>query len=317
MTSYTAAGKLLLFGEYLVLRGAKSLAIPLRFGQQMSVTPTSDPSLFASQLGKKPQESADGSKPLLHWEATDRQGNWFWCWLDPSLEILDTNLTNVAHHLQNLFKTIRDRKPELNLQQGFQISADFDRSWGLGSSSTLVSLLGQWSGVNPYILLESSFGGSGYDVACATANAPITYQLMPSGRKIETVRLGKQITDRLLFVYLGQKQDSAREVAAFQDKAISQRQIDQMSEIVLEVLQTNRIEEFETRMRESESLLSEILDRPSLKQCLFDDYDYEVKSLGAWGGDFLMATYRDLRDAVGYFEDLGYSTYFTFQEIAK
>ena len=59
----------------------------------------------------------------------------------------------------------------------FTTRLDFDPNWGLGSSSTLIANLAQWANVNPYELLKLTFGGSGYDLACATAEGPIYYQL--------------------------------------------------------------------------------------------------------------------------------------------
>jgi hypothetical protein len=63
------------------------------------------------------------------------------------------------------------------LQKGGLVEThlEFDRSWGLGSSSTLISNIALWANINPYLLLEQSFGGSGYDVACAQANGPLLY----------------------------------------------------------------------------------------------------------------------------------------------
>ena len=37
------------------------------------------------------------------------------------------------------------------------------------TSSTLIANLAKWSNVDPYILLSETFGGSGYDIACASA----------------------------------------------------------------------------------------------------------------------------------------------------
>ena len=45
-------GKFLLTGEYLVLKGATSLALPLKFGQSMEV------------------ETLDKNENLIHWDAS-------------------------------------------------------------------------------------------------------------------------------------------------------------------------------------------------------------------------------------------------------
>jgi hypothetical protein len=62
----------------------------------------------------------------------------------------------------------------------------FPRQWGLGTS-TLINIA-QWTQINAFTLLKSSFGGSGYDIACAQNDEPIIYQIVdqePQGPKIE------------------------------------------------------------------------------------------------------------------------------------
>ena len=46
---------------------------------------------------------------------------------------------------------------------------------GLGSSSTLIYCVAEWAEVNPLMLYFKIDDGSGYDVACAFADGPITY----------------------------------------------------------------------------------------------------------------------------------------------
>ncbi|MFN5366863.1 MAG: hypothetical protein ACK5CH_15765 [Bacteroidota bacterium] len=54
-----ASGKLLLTGEYFVLDGATALALPVRYGQRLEVSPTRPSGLFA-------------------WNSRDEHGNpWF------------------------------------------------------------------------------------------------------------------------------------------------------------------------------------------------------------------------------------------------
>ena len=42
---------------------------------------------------------------------------------------------------------------------------NFDKNWGLGSSSTLINNISSWAKINPYDLLWSISKGSGYDIA--------------------------------------------------------------------------------------------------------------------------------------------------------
>ncbi|MBD3639151.1 MAG: GHMP kinase [Crocinitomicaceae bacterium] len=294
--TYSAAGKLMLFGEYLVLQGAKSLAFPLKFGQVLKVS---------------------SSDKILHWEAFANGEKWFWVSMDDQLNLIDTNNTGAAEMLQSLFKYIKHIQPDLDLINHYEVKANFNLQWGLGSSSTLVSLLSQWSDVDPYEMLANSFGGSGYDIAAATAQNPIIYQIRDNQKLIEEVQLNREITDKCLFIYLGKKQNSRNEIKKFTSSEVTEKDIIAMNGIVEQAIKVSTIEEFEALLNRSEDILSFILGREKLKDHIFADYKYSIKSLGAWGGDFFLATFRDLDEARNYFKMKGLTTQFTYSELVK
>ena len=219
--NYHANGKFLLTGEYLVLRGALSLALPLKLGQTLSV------------------ETRHGTS--LQWDAHKPDGHWFSVSLDPeNFEIIHCTDQNKAKKLAQILQAVKILNPNAFEGKGLKFTTrlDFDPNWGLGSSSTLIANLAQWAGVNPYELLKLTFGGSGYDIACATTEGPIYYQLIekesdcldcfvprndakrPSEliRKIEPVYFQPSFVEHLFFVYQGQKQNSSKEVKAFLEK---------------------------------------------------------------------------------------------------
>lgn len=282
----------MLFGEYLVLNGSDCLAFPLKFGQTLSVAKSDE----------------------IMWESYSKHGMWFSVSMSNDFTILNTNNEGVAEVLKQLFIVIRAEKPDLDFNQRFRAEANFELNWGLGSSSTLISLLSQWSGVETKKLLDASFGGSGYDVACATAKGPIIYA---NGKVKKEVHLSESITDKLLFIYLGNKQNSREEIKRFKDRKVDRHHIDTMNTLISKALQTNEIEVFEQQLDQSEELISPIIGTTKLKQRLFADYPYSIKSLGAWGGDFFLATVRDLKTAKTYFEEKGYDVLFTYQEFIK
>ncbi len=293
---YWASGKLLLFGEYLVLKGSKSLAIPLRYGQQMNVT--------SNKFGK------------INWLSEVKGVEWFSARFSKELALIETNDTKIASTLLHLLQRIKSEKPSL-FSDGLNIclNADFSLEWGFGSSSTLISLLSQWSGIDPYLLLYNSFGGSGYDVACATAHSPIVFE---KERNVAMeIELAHSITSKLLFVYSGKKQKSKSEVLRFKEIDISASQKDEMNQIISEVIACNEIEELERLINQSEKLLSELLLLEQIKISTFNDYEYSIKSLGAWGGDFFMATYRNENAARDYFSRKGYEVQFNYDQIIK
>jgi mevalonate kinase len=290
--SFHAHGKLMLFGEYVVMRGVPALAFPTTLGQSLTVK----------------------SAEQFEWKSYETGQLWFSMLFDSELNILETNNDDVAHKLMQIFADVKLQNPSLfSNPLSFETQANFNRTWGFGSSATLISLIAQWSGVDAYALNEKHFGGSGYDIACATAQGPIHYE-----RETKTVKnfeLPKSITDKLLFVYLGKKQNSQQEVNRFGDVEIEQNILNQLKEIIAEVSTADDIEQFEVCINQHEQILSEILQRPTLKSVQFPDYPHEIKSLGAWGGDFFMATCRDLDEAKIYFIDSGRDTIFTFNEL--
>ncbi len=289
---FSAHGKLMLFGEYVVMRGVPALAFPTRMGQTLEV---------------EPAES-------FSWTSYETGQLWFSMRFDSDLNILETNNDSVAQKLMQILSDVKIQKPDLfNNPIAFETQANFNRTWGFGSSATLISLISQWSGVDAYALNEKHFGGSGYDIACATATSPIWYNR--ESKEVRNFDFPKAITDKLLFVYSGKKQNSQQEVTRFGDVEIEPYILNQLKEIMADATTADDIEQFEACINQHEQILSEILQRPTLKSSQFPDYQHEIKSLGAWGGDFFMATCRDLDEAKIYFIDSGRDTIFTFNEL--
>src|SRR5690606_24801583 len=234
---YYASGKLLLFGEYLVLKGARSLSIPLRYGQKMKVVPV--------------------EIEEINWTSKVLTKEWFSAKFTTRLEMIETTDEQVAASVLHLLKLLHDEKPTLfSGGLGFHLEADFPMEWGFGSSSTLISLLAQWSGADPFKLLKNSFGGSGYDVACATADSPIIFEAGRNSKK--AVELSEKITSKLLFIYSGKKQKSKNEVLRFEEIAVTENQIQQMNNLIDSVIACEEIKKLEAVIEQSERMLSEI-----------------------------------------------------------
>ncbi|HRN72858.1 MAG TPA: GYDIA family GHMP kinase [Ginsengibacter sp.] len=292
---FFASGKLLLFGEYLVLRGAQSMALPLSSGQELQIT--TNPS---------------GG---IQWEAFEFGNQWLTIHFSNDLRILHTNDPEKARTALKFLEIISANSTITIRDLHLRFDLDFHRHYGFGTSATLTSLLSRWSGVDPYYLMQQTFGGSGYDIAAATATMPFIYS---QENKIEKeFHLADAITSHLLFVYLGKKQISAGEVAAFKKKVTTKDQLHEMNRIVEAASQCTSIIEWEKLMMQSEALMSSILHFSTVKAQLFPDYPYAVKSLGAWGGDFVMATFRDISEAKKYFQQKQKQPIFTFKELAK
>jgi len=300
-------GKLLLTGEYLVLDGAKAFAIPTKFGQDLLVEKIEEPQII--------------------WGSFDLNGN---CWFEaifelPKLRLISAtfdsdkegNAETIAETLLEILSEAKKMNPDfLNQGGGFIVKTKltFPRNWGLGSSSTLINSIASWAKVDAFQLLWNSFRGSGYDIACAQNNSPIFYQLSDKKPIIEKVDFNPNFKQNLFFVHLNQKQDSKKGIAKFrQTKENISQQIHDISVISDAFLQTKSLLDFEKLMIEHEKIISSIIQQKPVKSELFPDYFGEIKSLGAWGGDFVMVTGNE--ETPSYFKNKGFETILSYKEM--
>jgi mevalonate kinase len=300
---FTSSGKLLITGEYLVLDGAKSLALATHYGQSMEVNHS------ASET------------PQLIWKSLDEnQNRWFEVTYSlPELHLIYSSEFSIAENLTPLLQKCFSENPSLYIYgKSIEIttSLEFNKSWGLGSSSTLISNLSKWSGVNAFELLKSISKGSGYDVAVGLENNSIIYKRENNQPVYEKVNFNPSFKDHIYFVYLGNKQKSELEIAKYKnsDKDFS-KEIQRVSEITEALLECDNLSQFEMLLEEHESIISSVLKTPTIKAQLFNDYTSGIiKSLGAWGGDFILVTAKNNND-LNYFKHKGYNTIVTFEEM--
>ena len=199
--------------------------------------------------------------------------------------------------------------------QGSDISTNltFDKNWGLGSSSTLISNLATLSGVDPYILNNKIFKGSSYDIACANSISPIVYQLKEGQRIIDEVSFKPPFYEKIYFIYLNKKQSSISEIENYNNKKVSESTINEISDITSMILQCSSIEAYNKLIESHELIISKLISKPTIKETLFKDFNGSIKSLGAWGGDMIMVTSHN--DPNRYFKEKGYSTIFKYEEL--
>jgi mevalonate kinase len=70
-------------------------------------------------------------------------------------------------------------------------------------------------------LLAKTFGGSGYDIACATAKSAITYQLTTHcSRLTNAIDFNPTFKGYLYFVHLGKKQNSREGIQHYRNLSI-------------------------------------------------------------------------------------------------
>ena len=312
MAKFHANGKLMLTGEYLVLQGARALALPLNLGQSLEVTTIND---------------ANG---MIHWDAYTPKGFWFASIFSKhDFTVHASDDMDKADNLSKIFRAIKLLNPNILQDKNdyfFTTRLEFDKDWGLGSSSTLISLLAQWANVNPYELLKRTFGGSGYDIACATAEGPIYYQVKTKVPEpvegptpmVKPIDFQPYFANHLFFIYQGQKQSSSKEIKAFLEKANPvelQQDIDAVSEISRAVPKCESLDEFAMLMQCHERIIARCIGQEPVQK-RFSDFEGVLKSLGAWGGDFILAATKWTENQVrAYFKEKGLDVVFGYMDL--
>jgi len=309
--SYHSNGKLLITGEYVVLDGAVSLAVPTKFGQSLTLTPIEESKII--------------------WKSIDHQGQ---LWFEDSytIDALTENSTTSANALSNtLLKILRAAK-QLNpkflvASQGFKVvtTLDFPNDWGLGTSSTLINNIANWAHIDPYTLLALSFGGSGYDIACAKHDSAITYQLNTyrTQNQIGSESLKRTVTPvdfnpsfkaQLYFVHLNQKQNSREGIAQYRANSSNLgTEITEISDLSSKIITCSSLSEFNGLIETHEEIIGSIIKQTPVKERLFKDFEGSIKSLGAWGGDFVLISSE--KHPKSYFEAKGYNTLVSYEDM--
>lgn len=312
MKTFRANGKFLLTGEYLVLQGVTALALPLKYGQTLEV---------------KTLELANN---MIHWDAFTPKGLWFSAMLDKhDFSIRACDDLPKAERLQQIFKAIKSLNANILQEKNdyaFTTRLEFDTEWGLGSSSTLISILSQWANVNTYKILDMTMGGSGYDIACATASKPLTYRLENGNPVVHEIDFRPAFAENLYFVYQGHKQSSGREVKSFKERAKTHdfsKEIAEISKITEEIINLTSscddahksFERFCQLIDNHENIISHCIGQEPLGKH-FADFPGTVKSLGAWGGDFFLAASNlPEKEIKSYFQKQGLDIVIRYNDI--
>jgi len=289
----------LLTGEYVVLDGATALAIPTKYGQYLEIS--------ASE------------KKGIHWKSIDKNGS---VWFEDFFEIRNFEAKNSGNTTSKTVSKMLLEAKKLNSNfflenEGIKVTTklDFPRDWGLGTSSTLINNVAQWAGVDGFALLANSFGGSGYDIAAAKSDSPILYELKNGNPEFRKVHIPWDFTDSLFFVHLNKKQDSKEGIARYRNASVDEKTTQRISDISNKLLMCYSLLDFEKLMDAHEEIISEIINLPPIKKQLFSDYPNTIKSLGAWGGDFVLVTGAE--SEMDYFRKKGYSTIVPYTEMIK
>lgn len=263
MSQFRSSGKLLLSGEYWVLHGAEALAIATEKGQTLRY------------------EDVDCE---LHWVAKDSEDR---VWMDC--------VASQDPHLSRIFSAVLKLKGNLPSRGRVTTQLEFNRNWGWGSSSSLIDLIAQWTGLDPMELHFETSEGSGFDVACARAGGAIAYQKTgPRSAVWKNVASAHWPHEHFGLVYLGGKQDSQREVAKIRREPLAS-ELDAISALSRHLASSEDAEAWSRAIDELEDRTASWLGMERV-QMRFPGVRATIKSLGAWGGDFALAVAQDPED---------------------
>jgi len=299
--TFYSNGKLLITGEYVVLDGAKALALPTKFGQNLIV-----------------EDALDNQ---IQWRSYDHDSSIWFEETIPFSSIVERKQYDEIHNMKNTLIAILHEAYQLNSNfitqsKGYQITTrlTFPKFWGLGTSSTLINNIAQWLGVDAYQLLKRSFGGSGYDLACAQNNSAIIYQLVDDKPIVQKVAFYPDFTEKIFFVYLNRKQSSKTAIASYLYKqGAIEKAIVVIDSITETIVHSKDPKEFAMALQKPEIEMSNVLALQTVQEALFPDFNGVVKSLGAWGGDFVLAISKE--NPTDYFKSKGYSVVVPYCEM--
>lgn len=302
VATFYASGKLLLSSEYFILDGAEGLAIPTVYGQRMEVT------------------NLPSVANTLYWKAFTSTKT---LWLDLVFDtrtLQSTTDSKEAQMLSLILQKIREQQPDFLLSNSdVEVATylEFPNAWGLGSSSTLLACIAQWLNIDWYRLLKATIGGSGYDVACGLAKTPVLYSIEAERPLVKSVAFHPEFSEQIFFAYLGKKQLSSQGIQHYKDTAQDKVAIaKRLTAITTAMLNCIELSAFETLLEEHEYIISNALGIERVQQSLFPDYWGKVKSLGAWGGDFVLLTNNKAeKELRSYLQQKNIDVVFSFNEL--
>jgi hypothetical protein len=284
-----------------VLDGAKAFALPTKYGQNLIVE--------------------EGNNRVIQWTSYDSdQSIWFEDTI-PFDSIIRKERHDDAKSVKNTLIEILHEAYLMNSDlitsaEGYKISTEltFPKLWGLGTSSTLINNIAQWLQIDAFELLKRSFGGSGYDIACAQNNSGILYQIIDDKPVVEIVDFNPDFKDKIFFIYLNKKQNSRNAIASYYSNQVDIRKtIPVIDNLTKTVVAADEPKTFALALSQHEIALSNILELPTVKEILFHDFEGVIKSLGAWGGDFVLSISKE--NPTRYFNERGFDIVIPYQKM--
>ena len=289
---FKSNGKILLCSEYLVLEGAKAIALPSKLTQDLQVT--------------------ECQNKIIEWQSFDENND---LWFEEKFYFSGSDLkydgekNKTSEKILLLFKYLLKTKDIKDiLGNKFLTKLNFKREWGLGTSSTFVNNLAKWAKTDPYKLLFSAFNGSGYDIACCDVKNPILFQKKQNSISIENIIFNPPFIENLYLVYLEKKQNTQTSIINYLNiKSDRKHLIEKANFIAEEIIKCKDLNQFEELIVEHENIIASATSQEPIHRSFFSAYRQgKIKSLGAWGGDFILVTSKN--NDLSFFKNKGYNT---------
>ena len=269
----------MLCGEYAVTIGVEALALPVTQGQWMHVWEFDSP----------------GGQDRIIWEAKDSAGA---TWLNESFALPLGDLVVGDLDERKMIHQLLAMSPESKWKTGksyrIETQLEFDRSSGLGSSSTMVSNFARFANLDAQMVQQQMLGGSGYDVAVAEVGKGLVFWKEDDQSHWGPWSLSPSLTQQWKVVFLGEKQNSRSSLGGVKERLQEIQNDDfmlhQLQQVAGAVKMAQQVTMLEAGLEMWQALLSMSLglETPYQHFGVQPVKGGLCKWLGAWGGDMLL-----------------------------
>ncbi|MGA0211507.1 MAG: GHMP kinase, partial [Flavobacteriaceae bacterium] len=94
---------------------------------------------------------------------------------------------------------------------------------------------------------------------------------------------------------------------------VTEELFNKINDITNQLINCTTQNDFNDLLQLHESIIGKLIGQTPIQERLFADFEGKIKSLGAWGGDFILASGNS--SSPSYFVNLGYSTVIPYKKM--
>ena len=242
-----------------------------------------------------------GGGDRLIWEAKEKDGN---TWLNESfalpLEAMEAETEKSSERdrsrevLHSMLSMVTEGFWKTGKSYRIETQLEFERSSGLGSSSTMVANFARFAGLDAQLVQQKVFGGSGYDVALAELGKGLVFWKNGEVANWDKWSLSSDLTSKWKIVFLGKKQNSRSALSDVKAKLTAMKNDDflmrQLQQVCAAVKLADQVPMLEAGLEMWQAILAMSLEL----ETPYQHFKFQplkgglCKWLGAWGGDMLL-----------------------------